>query len=81
MAENLEAECKKMDAAIAGKGGIDIMLVGIGMNGHIGFNEPGTPFNILCHVAELDDTTKSVGKNILKRKRFCTRASLSGWGI
>ena len=33
-----------MDKVIAEKGGIDIMIVGIGMNGHIGFNEPGTSF-------------------------------------
>lgn len=62
MAENLKAECAKMDAIIAGKGGIDIMIVGIGMNGHIGFNEPGISFKLLSHVAELDDITKSVGQ-------------------
>jgi glucosamine-6-phosphate isomerase len=68
LAGDLEAECKKMDAVIAEKGGIDIMLVGIGMNGHIGFNEPGTSFNVLCHVAELDSTTKSVGQKYFKEE-------------
>ena len=57
-----------MDTIIAEKGGIDLMIVGIGMNGHIGFNEPGTPFNILSHVAELDGTTKSVGQKYFKEK-------------
>jgi 6-phosphogluconolactonase/glucosamine-6-phosphate isomerase/deaminase len=38
------------------------MIVGIGMNGHIGFNEPGTSFAALSHVAELDEITKSVGQ-------------------
>lgn len=60
------AECKKMDALIESKGGIDLMLVGIGMNGHIGFNEPGTPFNTGCHAIELDETTKTVGQKYFK---------------
>ena len=61
-ADDLKSECEKMDKFIAGKGGIDIMVVGIGMNGHIGFNEPGTSFATLSHVAELDEITKSVGQ-------------------
>ena len=62
MADDLKSECSKMDKLIADKGGIDIMIVGIGMNGHIGFNEPGTSFGILSHVAELEEITKSVGQ-------------------
>lgn len=62
LANDLESECAKMDKVIADKGGIDIMIVGIGMNGHIGFNEPGTSFTALSHVADLDETTKSVGQ-------------------
>lgn len=56
-----DAEVRRMDALVTRKG-IDLAVVGIGMNGHIGFNEPGTPFNIGCHVAVLDDTTKTVGQ-------------------
>ena len=62
MADDLKSECSKMDKVIADKGGIDIMIVGIGMNGHIGFNEPGTSFAALSHVAALDEITKSVGQ-------------------
>ncbi len=62
MAQDLQSECAMMDAGIKKVSGIDIMLVGIGMNGHVGFNEPGTAFTSLCHVAELDDTTKTVGQ-------------------
>ena len=54
-----------MDQMIAEKGGIDLMLVGIGMNGHIGFNEPGTDFNILSHVINLDETTITVGQKYI----------------
>lgn len=61
-APNLRGECAAMDQVIADKGGIDIMIVGIGMNGHIGFNEPGTSFSSLSHVAELEEITKTVGQ-------------------
>lgn len=54
-------ECARMDAVIRERG-IDFMVVGIGMNGHIGFNEPGTPVDILCHVATLAPTTIEVGQ-------------------
>lgn len=74
LSPNPESECKKMDAMIKEKG-IDIMLVGIGMNGHIGFNEPGTPFDLPCHVIELEEITKQVGQ-----KYFLGRTEL-GKGI
>ena len=45
MSANLDQACSKMDEIILEKGGIDLMIVGIGMNGHIGFNEPGIPFD------------------------------------
>jgi 6-phosphogluconolactonase/glucosamine-6-phosphate isomerase/deaminase len=51
-----------MDAVIAARGGIDLMIVGIGMNGHIGFNEPGTSFSLQSHVIRLDKTTATVGQ-------------------
>jgi glucosamine-6-phosphate isomerase len=62
MSDNLSDECNKMDAVIAVKGGIDLMIVGIGMNGHIGFNEPGVSFDNYSHVIDLDPITLSVGQ-------------------
>ena len=43
-------------------GGIDFMLVGIGMNGHIGFNEPGVSPDLQSHVIALDEMTRAVGQ-------------------
>lgn len=43
---------------IAGKGGIDLMVLGMGGNGHIGFNEPGTPFGLGVHRVELTEKTR-----------------------
>ena len=48
------------DQAIAEAGGIDMQLLGIGCNGHIGFNEPGTPLESLTHVVELTQNTREV---------------------
>ena len=62
LANDLKNECVKMDRFIDEKKGIDIMVVGIGMNGHIGFNEPGSSFDNLSHVIELEEVTKSVGQ-------------------
>jgi len=65
-AVNLEEECKKMDKITFEKGGIDLMIVGIGMNGHIGFNEPGVSFENYAHVIDLDETTVTVGQKYFK---------------
>ncbi len=46
------------DAAIEAAGGIDLQLLGLGGNGHIGFNEPGTPFGLGTHVVELTARTR-----------------------
>jgi galactosamine-6-phosphate isomerase len=62
LAADLQQECQSMDELIAAKGGIDLMIVGIGMNGHIGFNEPGSSFELKAHVRELDEITASVGQ-------------------
>ena len=55
-----EAQLADFDNEIEKAGGIDIQLLGIGRNGHIGFNEPGTPFGSVTHVAELADSTVQV---------------------
>ncbi len=66
MSANLEEECKKIDEIIFDKGGIDLMIVGIGMNGHIGFNEPGVSFDNYAHVIDLEETTIAVGQKYFK---------------
>jgi glucosamine-6-phosphate isomerase len=61
MSADLERECARMDELVAAKG-IDLMLVGVGMNGHIGFNEPGAALENRSHVISLDETTRTVGQ-------------------
>ena len=51
------AYANQYDELIKEAGGIDIQILGIGSDGHIAFNEPGTPFDSLTHVAELAEST------------------------
>lgn len=52
------AECRRYQVAIADAGGIDIMILGIGANGHIGFNEPADELHAHTHVAILQPATR-----------------------
>ena len=56
-AKNLDAACKAYDAHIEAVGGIDLQLLGIGLDGHIGFNEPDDVFVKNTHVVTLDPST------------------------
>ncbi len=56
-AANLQRECSDYDTAISRAGGIDLQLLGIGRNGHIGFNEPDEQFVYGCHVVNLTKST------------------------
>ena len=57
MAENLQAECERYDRVISSLAPIDIQLLGIGHNGHIGFNEPSDFFFENTHVVDLSTST------------------------
>lgn len=58
-ASDLNQECKNYDSIIASLGGIDFQILGIGSNGHIGFNEPCSTFCERTHVVDLTDQTIS----------------------
>lgn len=57
MAKDIELECQRYDGSIQEKGGIDLQILGIGNNGHIGFNEPNINFEATTHQVKLDDET------------------------
>ncbi len=57
-AADLESECKEYENRIKQVGNVDLQVLGLGLNGHIGFNEPGTPFSSRTHVVELDESTR-----------------------
>lgn len=77
-AENLTAECDKINQFIASKGGLDVMLVGVGMNGHIALNEPNTPFDVYAHVSDLEEITKEVGQKYFTKPTVLTQGITLG---
>lgn len=56
-AADLEAECRNYDAALAACGGIDVCVLGLGINGHIAFNEPGSSWDQRTHIVRLAQST------------------------
>lgn len=77
-ATDLAAECARIDAVIRANGGLDVLLVGMGMNGHIALNEPGTPFGLYSHVIELSESTKTVGQKYFDQPTVLTRGITIG---
>jgi glucosamine-6-phosphate deaminase len=57
-AADLHAECDRYERAIADAGGIDLQILGIGANGHIGFNEPATELAARTHRVTLAEVTR-----------------------
>ncbi|SFL42526.1 glucosamine-6-phosphate deaminase [Gracilibacillus orientalis] len=57
LAQDLEAECQAYEEMIKQHNGIDLQLLGLGKNGHIGFNEPGTSFDQHTHIVSLTQST------------------------
>jgi len=55
--QDVRAECKRYDEKIVAAGGIDFQILGIGRNGHIGFNEPQDFFEGATHMVDLEQDT------------------------
>ena len=58
VASDLDVECERYEETIAATGGLDLLLLGIGVNGHIGFNEPGETLVARTHRVTLLETTR-----------------------
>ena len=57
LASDPEAECERYNQVIRSMGGIDVQVLGMGHNGHIGFNEPGHAFELETHMVNLTERT------------------------
>ncbi|MED1470357.1 glucosamine-6-phosphate deaminase [Bacillus salipaludis] len=64
---NIEEECNRYEDLLAGHGGIDLQVLGIGSNGHIGFNEPGTSFQSKTHIVNLAPSTIEANARFFNR--------------
>ena len=60
--ENPEEECTKTEDFIRQHGGIDVVILGLGLNGHVGMNEPGTSPDLRSHVTDIDPQTQQTGQ-------------------
>jgi len=77
-AANLDASCIAMDNFIKAHGPLAIMLVGIGINGHIGLNEPGVDFNSYSHYSALAPVTIEVGQKYFRQQTKLTKGITLG---
>lgn len=73
MATNEELECRRYDKVIQDCGGIDLQLLGIGHNGHIGFNEPGEAFEKRTHCVNLSASTIEANKRFFDNEESVPR--------
>jgi 6-phosphogluconolactonase/glucosamine-6-phosphate isomerase/deaminase len=80
LAEDPNAEAESTNKLIAQHGGLDIMLVGIGLNGHIAMNEPGTAFDRYAHVSQLSPQTIEVGQKYFTGETKLSRGITLGLG-
>ena len=65
-AADLIQECERYEKVIEDLGHVDIQVLGIGKNGHIGFNEPGTPFSSKTHIIDLKESTRQANARFFK---------------
>ena len=73
LAANEEEECRRYDGVIRSLGGIDLQLLGLGPNGHIGFNEPGDSFEKGTHKVRLTDATIQANKRFFESEEDVPR--------
>ncbi len=73
MEEDSKKACKDYDTIIHKTGGIDLQLLGIGHNGHIGFNEPGGAFEKATHCIQLSERTIEANKRFFEKEEDVPR--------
>lgn len=76
-AADFEEEARRYELRIEQAGGIDLQILGIGMNGHIGFNEPGTPFESRAHVADISPRSIADKSEFYRKTGFAPRQAVT----
>lgn len=80
-APDLAVECLRYERAIRRAGGIDLLVLGLGVNGHIGFNEPSDGLEAQTHVARLAATTRQANAAIFAGRRGAVPRRALSMGI
>ncbi|GHV04784.1 glucosamine-6-phosphate deaminase [Clostridia bacterium] len=78
LAADPAAECIRYESVIASHGGVDMQLLGLGHNGHIGFNEPGASFETGVHHVKLTEATLKANKRFFPGREQPTSAFTMG---
>jgi glucosamine-6-phosphate deaminase len=78
VAADLDGECRNYESEIARAGGLRLTFLGLGRNGHIGFNEPGTPFDSRTRVVSLEASTRAANADLFEDGHVPTRAITMG---
>ena len=73
MEPDAEKECSHYEEVLAGLGGVDLQLLGLGHNGHIGFNEPDEEFDKLTHCVNLTESTIEANKRFFEKEEDVPR--------
>ena len=77
MCEDTTAECENFEKLIEQNGGIDLQVLGIGQNGHIGFNEPEEAFELETHVVNLTENTIEANARFFASKDEVPRKAIT----
>jgi glucosamine-6-phosphate deaminase len=77
-ADDLSAECMRYEHEIVAAGGLGLTFLGLGGNGHIAFNEPGTPFDARTRVVALTESTRAANASLFPEGRVPTHAITMG---
>jgi glucosamine-6-phosphate deaminase len=80
MAPDLDAECIRYENEIRAVGGLALTFLGLGRNGHIGFNEPGTAFDSRTRVVALTESTRHANADLFPDGHVPTHAITMGIG-
>jgi len=78
--EDLASQCRQAEAFIAFHGGLDATILGLGLNGHVGMNEPGTSVTSRTHISTLDPITAQTGQKYFKEAQTLTNGITLGLG-
>ena len=77
MEPDSQKECQEYTNLIQSLGGVDLQLLGIGHNGHIGFNEPGDVFYMGTHVVDLTDSTIDANKRFFAHREDVPKQAIT----
>ena len=78
LAADPETECERINSYLAAYGPIDMMIVGVGLNGHLGLNEPGADPEARAHVNDLDPLTVTVAQKYFAGETYLTHGLTLG---